>query len=247
MLTLGVVGSPNKAGLSSQLVDQALAGAASCGSQVRRLDLIDYDIPSFPRSAKKRYDEIDELVAEADAMVIGSPVYYKDVSGLVREFIDYLHSGPKSEKMPGEPALGMCVAGGSGMGQITALRSLHGFFFFRHLRPIDPIPVSRFSFRVALKEAYAGGQQVARMAPSRRPFKDLAEKITHFCRLKYLRFDIVDEIIMLAGQMLDSSEMEQLVLDKCRSSMKEARALRNQGRRDEAIHYAVEVYETLFH
>ena len=93
MLTLGVVGSPRKDGLSIQLVDQALAGAAASGSQIRWLCLIDYDIPSFPHSAERRYDEIDELVAEADAMVIGSPAYYKDVSGLAREFIDYVHSG----------------------------------------------------------------------------------------------------------------------------------------------------------
>ena len=225
MLTLGLVGSPRKHGLSSQLVDQALAGAASSGSQVRRLYLIDYDIPSYPRSAKRRYADIDELVAEADAMVIGSPVYYKDVSGLVREFIDYVHSRPKPHKFAGLPALGMCVAGGTGRGQITALRSLYGFFFFHGVRPIDPIPVSRFNFQIALEKAYAGGQEVAKRAPSRQPFKDLAKKTTYYYKLKYLRYDIVDEITMLAGQALDSSEAQQSVIDKCRSALKQAQDL----------------------
>ena len=246
MLTLGVVGSPRKNGLSGQLVDQALAGAASGGSQVHRLNLIDYDIPSYPHSAGKRHSDIDELVTEADAMVIGSPVYYKDVTGLVREFIDYLHSGPKETKMKGQPALGMCVAGGTGMGQITALNSLHGFFFFRHLRPIDPIPVSKFNFQTALKEAYVGGQEVAKRALSRRPFENLTEKITHFSRLKYLNYDIVDEIIMLVTQILDSSKAQQSVIDKCRGTLKQAHNLRDEGRKEEAIKYATEIYEKMY-
>jgi multimeric flavodoxin WrbA len=82
MLTLGVIGSPRKKGLTSQLVNQALDGAASGGSEIHWLYLIDYEIQSFPRSVDNRYEDLDKLVAEGDAMVIGSPVYYKDVTGI---------------------------------------------------------------------------------------------------------------------------------------------------------------------
>jgi len=149
--------------------------------------------------------------------------------------------------MSGLPAFGMCVAGGSGMGQITALRSLYGFFFFRGLRPFDPIPVSRFNFQTALKRAYAAGQELASTGPSRQPFEDLAAKITHFYKLKYLRYDIVDELIMVAEQMLDSSEAEQAVIDRCRNALEQARDLRREGKKDEAIAPAVEVYEALYY
>ena len=247
MLTLGIMGSPRKNGLTSQLVSQALKGASSGGAEVRRVNLIDYEIPSYPRSRDQRYADLDELVSAADAMIVGSPVYYKDVSGLVREFIDYVHSGPRKHKMEGQPAFGMCVAGGSGMGQITALRSLYGFFFFRNFRPIDPIPVSRFNFQAALKEAYDRGQALAGISGPRQPFADLAERIAHHYNLKYLRYDMVDEIIMLSEQMLTSADKEQAVLDRCRSAYEQAVSLRDEGRKEEAIPHAAEVYRTLFH
>ncbi len=247
MLILGVMGSPRKNGLTNQLLDRALEGAASGGAEVRRIYLIDYDMRPFPRSVEGHDAELDQLVAEADAMIIGSPVYYKDVTGLTREFIDYLHSGPKTNKFAGQPAFGMCVAGGSGMGQITALRSLYGFFFFRNFRPLDPIPVSRFNLKTALQEAYARGQQLAGLSGPRQPFADLAEKIRHFYSLRYLDYDIVDELVMVAGQMLASAEKEPAILEQCRSDCEQARSLCEQGRKEEAITPAVSVYQTLWH
>ena len=247
MLILGIMGSPRKNGLTSQLVSRALEGADAGGAEVARVDLIDYEIPSYPRSRHQRYADLDELVSAADGMIIGSPVYYKDVTGLVREFIDYVHSGPKEHKMEGQPAFGICVAGGSGMGQITALRSLYGFFFFRNFRPIDPIPVSRFNFQAALQEAHDRGEQLAGISGPRRPFTELAERLAHFYCLRYLRYDMVDEIIMLAEQMLSSADKEQAILDRCRSALELAGSLRDQGRKEEAIAPASEVYQTLFH
>ena len=245
-MVLGVFGSPRRNKLSSQLVARALEGAASTGAEVRRLYLVDYDIPSFPRSAKTRHEDLDKLVTESDAMVVGSPVYYKDVSGLVREFIDYLHSG-KQYDLEGEPAVGLCVAGGSGMGQITALRSLYGFFFFRNMRPIDPIPVSRFNFEKALDDAYASGERLTQMAASRQGFKDLTEKLKHFSSLAYLDYDMVDEIILVGEQLVESSEKEASVLDPCRKTVREAAQLRDKGKKQEAVETAVGVYEALFH
>ena len=179
-------------------------------------------------------------------MVVGSPVYYKNVSGLVREFIDYLHSG-KQYDLEGEPAVGLCVAGGSGMGQITALRSLYGFFFFRNMRPIDPIPVSRFNFEKALDDAYASGERLTQMAASRQGFKDLTEKLKHFSSLAYLDYDMVDEIILVGEQLVESSEKEASVLDPCRKTVREAAQLRDKGKKQEAVETAVGVYEALFH
>lgn len=246
MMILGVFGSPRRSKLSSQLVARALEGAASAGADVRRLYLVDYDIPSFPRSAKTRHEELDRLVTESDAMVIGSPVYYKDVSGLIREFIDYLHSG-KHYDLEGEPAVGICVAGGSGMGQITALRSLYGFFFFRGMRPIDPIPVSRFNFQKVLDVAYSRGERLARMSETRQGFLDLTEKLKHFSSLAYLDYDMVDEIILVGEQLLESSEREASVLESCRKAVREAAQLRDKGKKQEAVEVAVGVYEALFH
>lgn len=245
---LGVFGSPRKDGLSSQLVDNTLEGAESAGVQTKRLYLIDY-WPSKYEAAPwihPRIRKVDDIVAEADAIVLGSPVYYKDVSWLMKWFIDYIH-GTRTPGIDGEPALGISVAGGSGMGQITALRSIYGFFFFTGLRPIDPIPVSRFSFDKALEEAYKSGRKLAELSGQRQTFKGLAEKISYYYSLRYLNYDIVDEILLLAEQLLDSSEKDKSILEHCRSEYEEAKSLTDRGRKTEAIHHAVNIYHTLYY
>ena len=245
MLILGVFGSHRRNKLSSQLVVRALEGASSAGADVRRLYLADYDIPPFPHSAEIQHEELDRMVAESDAMIIGSPVYYADVSGFIREFIDYLSGGHYD--LEGELAVGICVAGGSGMGQISALRSLYGFFFFGGMKPIDPIAVSRFNFQKALDIAFHSGKKLARQSGSRQVFRDLNEKLKYFSSLSYLNYDMVDEIIMVGEQMVESSEKDAAALAPFRRALNKAVRLKNKGSKQEAIEAAVGVYEALFH
>lgn len=245
---LGVFGSPRKDGLTSQLVTSTLEGAGSAGVQVSRLYLTDFRQSGHETSPwlRRRIEKLDRMVAEADALVLGSPVYYKDVSWLMKEFIDYMH-GTRIPRLDGRPALGISVAGGSGMGQITALRSMYGFFFFRGFRPINPIPVSRFNFDEALEEAYASGRRLAELSSQTKPFKGLAEKITYYYSLKYLDYDIVDEILLLAEQLIHSSQKEESLLAKCKSEYDKAKSLIDQGRKADAISHAVDIYHALFH
>ena len=246
MLIVGVNGSPRLNGLTIQLVDRALLGAHRAGADVQRLDLIEFDIKPWPHSARQSFDDLDRLLTDADGLVLGSPVYYKDVSGLMREFIDYLHHVRAVGNRPGRPGFGISVAGGSGMGQIDALGSLYGYFFFRGYRPLDPIPVSRFSFPKALDESEVMGVALAQATGEAIPFADTAEKLAHYASLRYLDFDGVDEFMLLVGQILDSEPVDTEALRDQQKRYREAQRRLSEGSRDEAIELAAPIYDALF-
>ena len=247
MLIVGFNGSPRSNGLTIQLVNSALEGAREAGAEIQRVDLIDYDIKPWPHSARQRFEELNKLASEADGLVLGSPVYYKDVSGLMREFIDYLHSVRSVSSTPGKPGFGLAVAGGSGMGQINALGILYGFFFFRGFRPMDPIPVSRFNFRQALIAARERGAEIVGAAANPVPFSGVADKLTHYHGLDYLGYDLVDEFLLLVGQMLDSAPGDAQGIEEHRANYKLARGLVSQGKKQEAIAPAAAIYDRLWH
>jgi len=247
MRILGVMGSPNKKGLTTRLLARALEGAAAAGAEVRQVDLIDYTIQAWPRSVHDRDEELDRLSAEADAIVLASPVYYKDVTGLMRDYIDYLHNVADVSRVGGKSGFGVSLAGGSGMGQVVALQSMYGFYFFRGFRPIDPIPVSRFNYDEALDTCYQRGREVVKAAQSPQPFAGLAEKVAHYARLQYLDYDIIDELLMVVEQMLSTAEAEPEALAECRELFCEARESVVAGRKQDAVEPAAKVYDRLFH
>jgi len=246
MFILGVMGSPNKQGLTTRLLARALEGARTAGAEVRQVDLIDHAIQPWPRSVHDRDPELDRLSGTADAIILASPVYYKDVTGLMRDYIDYLHNVPEVSRVEGKPGFGIALAGGSGMGQVVALQSMYGFFFFRGYRPLDPIPVSRFSYSQALDTCYRRGQEVVSATPPT-PFGGTADKVAYYSSLQYLDYDIVDELLMLVEQMLSTAEAGPDVLAECHERFAEARELVAAGRKRDAVMPAAQVYDRLFH
>jgi len=98
MNIVGFVGSPRKGGNTDRLVEEILAGAHDAEHQTEKFYLTDYALTPIdavygeeanwtdPRQAPA--DRlIDEIVA-ADAVILGSPVYWFNVSGLLKLFID---------------------------------------------------------------------------------------------------------------------------------------------------------------
>ena len=132
------------------------------------------------------------------------------------------------------------------MGQIDALGSLYGFFFFRGYRPLDPIPVSRFSFARALDESEAKGAELVSAAKESVPFVDLAEKLSHYASLSYLDYDVVDEFMLLVGQILDGEQVDTEALQKHRRSYGAAGRRLAEGHRDEAISLLAPIYDATF-
>ena len=107
MKVYAINGSPRSGGNTAALLDSFLAGAASAGENVEthRIDLylLNYKgcTECFGCKVKggKSYgrcaynDEIKELlweVANADAVAFGSPVYFGDITGQLRSFLERL-------------------------------------------------------------------------------------------------------------------------------------------------------------
>ena len=89
MSILFINGSPNKNGNTAKLAAKLLSGKI-----YQTLDLVDYRLYSYGQ--KFEDDQFDEIVAAmkaADAVIIGSPVYWHNMCGAVRNLIDRFY-GP---------------------------------------------------------------------------------------------------------------------------------------------------------
>lgn len=89
MSILFINGSPNKNENTAKLAAKLLSGKT-----YQELDLVDYKLYSYGQ--KFEDDQFDEIVAAmktADAVIIGSPVYWHNMCGSVRNLIDRFY-GP---------------------------------------------------------------------------------------------------------------------------------------------------------
>ncbi len=105
MKVIGVNGSPRKTWNTATLLEKVLEGAASQGAETELIHLYDLNFKgcrscfscktkggeSYGRCAVK--DDLAPIlnkVEEADAIVLGSPIYLGDVTGEMRSFIERL-------------------------------------------------------------------------------------------------------------------------------------------------------------
>ena len=95
---IGIVGSPRKQGNSSSIVNEVLRGAKDSGAQTEVFYLNSMNIKGcqscmYCRSnndccIKDDMQEILENIKEADAVVIGSPIFIYQVSGQTKIMMD---------------------------------------------------------------------------------------------------------------------------------------------------------------
>ena len=101
MKIVGIVGSPRKQGNTATLVNEVLRGARDSGASDKLFYLNEMNIRGCQgcRACKKpdsmciQKDDMTMLyseIKEADAVVIGSPVYFCQVTGQTKIFIDRL-------------------------------------------------------------------------------------------------------------------------------------------------------------
>ena len=136
MKILAIVGSPRPNGNTSYLVDQALQEAAARGIETEKIMLTEYEVnpcdghencASF--SACKHDDDapmiLDKFV-NADGIILGSPVYYYNMTAQMKAFVDrnyflYTHGIPKKMVCAG------LIVIGAGAGLEPAFRALRRF------------------------------------------------------------------------------------------------------------------------
>ncbi len=82
-------GSPNKNGNTAKLAKELLNG-----KEYETLNLTDYKIYSYGQQfSDDQFDEVLEKMREADTIVIGSPLYWHNICGAVRDLLDRFY-GP---------------------------------------------------------------------------------------------------------------------------------------------------------
>ncbi len=92
-MILGINGSPNKDGLSVQLLDEALESCQKEGSETKLIHLMDFNLTNDYGDYKKTpegFEEILSLMKEADGVVLASPTHWFGVSSLMKSFLDKL-------------------------------------------------------------------------------------------------------------------------------------------------------------
>ncbi len=253
MLVLGIVGSPRKNRRTNELVDYALQGAASAGAETQKVYLIDYEIRAFGgqggSSEAFTYGPRDlaALCGQADALVLGAPVYWGDINGLTKDFMDTVQT-PNSS---GKPALGTAIAGGSGKGLLSGVQSVYHFFYHRQFRAVPGVPVSRFNWDWARSQLMKGGELLVSLARQPKAFAGASwddkwpDVTAHYATLPYLRADPVDEFVMLAEELIHISADAKV--EQARAHMHEAYRLLHEGNRGEAGRRAVTAYQLLFY
>ena len=105
MYIIAINGSPRKNGNTATLLNKALEGASSQGATTELINLYDLNfkgcVSCFACKLKggKSYGKCaykDELtlvldkIESADAVILGSPIYFSDVTGEMRSFIERL-------------------------------------------------------------------------------------------------------------------------------------------------------------
>jgi len=199
-IVLGLVGSPNKEGRTNELVSAALAGAAATGATTELVQMSEHVVEACrdclpwvcAKNLKCTYkDEGFELLSkkilDSGALVLGTPVYWGDTSGMVRYLlIKMCRVFARSGQLKGLPALGMAIAGGTGNGTSTSLRPLYHFFRIMQMRALEPLPATRFDMDKATKAAEAAGHRIGGMAAARSPFESGDECLLWYDSLPYL-------------------------------------------------------------
>lgn len=249
---LGIVGSPNPEGRTFQLVSAALAGAARAGARTELVQLGEHVVAACrdclpwvcQTNLKCTYEDealefVSNKILSCGALVLGSPVYWWDISGLVKYLIlkmfrIYARSGP----LNGLPALGLAIAGGTGNGLVSGLRPLYHFLQMMQTRALPPLPATRFNFDQALALASQQGQRLAGLAGQRRPFASLAERLLWYDDLPYLGLSRAGERRLLAGLVCRALPEDQSPAQ----GLAQAEALGAAGRRLEALVEISRVY-----
>lgn len=144
---LGISGSP-RLGATHRLVQAALLGAAEVAGTTteyiplagRRIEGCNGCGPCLARSACIIEDDMQPLyerLLAADAIIVGTPVYYGAPSALCRAFLERTQgfgSGEKRLRMK----VGGAIASGQGRngGQETALQSIHLWMHINDMLPV---------------------------------------------------------------------------------------------------------------
>ena len=117
---VGIVGSLRDGSYTRVGISRALDAAADTGATTELLDLREFDLPVFDADDREAGDAVEftQRVRNADAILLGTPVYHGSFSAPLKNALDYCGFDEFEHKTVGL----LAVAGGSF--PITALEHL---------------------------------------------------------------------------------------------------------------------------
>jgi multimeric flavodoxin WrbA len=136
MKVLGLSGSMRKEGNTAQLIKVILQRCKDAGIKTEFVSLAGKKIMpclGCEKCKKKKWcineaddwDAIARKVLDCDVLVIGSPTYYYDVGGQIKNFIDRTYSLYHDRKLAGRK--GVAVAVHANKGAVRTIQTLEGF------------------------------------------------------------------------------------------------------------------------
>jgi multimeric flavodoxin WrbA len=169
---LAVVGSPRKEN-TYRLIEAAVTAIAAKNVETELVHLADLDIKqcagcsSFceEKGECKIQDGMQELypkLKEADGIIIGTPTYYWNVTGLVKAFVDRTLPLYHAESLKGK--MGAAIAVSEENGQELALSAISSFFQLQNMKQGGGIALVRGDKPVGKAELRMGkalGETVA--------------------------------------------------------------------------------------
>ena len=98
MKILFINGSPNKNGNTVALAKKAVASR-----EYKSLHLVDYKVYGYGQNfANDQFADVVEAMKDADVILIGSPVYWHNMSGMVRNFLDRFYGVLREGELSGQ-------------------------------------------------------------------------------------------------------------------------------------------------
>jgi multimeric flavodoxin WrbA len=100
---IAINGSPRRTWNTATMIEKALEGAAAAGAEIELIHLVDLDFKGCmscfgckrignPHFGKCNYHDaltpVLEKASEADVLLLGSPIYIGEVTGMMRNFIE---------------------------------------------------------------------------------------------------------------------------------------------------------------
>ena len=254
-MVVGLVGSPNRDGRTNQLVKAALEGAARTGAPTELVQMADHVVAACKdclpwvcqTNQKCTYEDqafeyLSQKVLNCGALVLGTPVYWWDTSGMVKYFIlKMFRVYARSAPIQGLPAIGIGIAGGTGNGLISGLRPVYHFFQMMQMRALEPLPATRFNFDAAVQRAGELGSQLAPMIQRRTPFTPPEERLLWYDSLPYLGLSRAGERRLLAD--LTTMALSPNTQSPVPFGLARADALSAAGRLLESLTEVTRIYE----
>lgn len=185
MKTLILLGSRNAQGQTARAAEAFLAGVGAengMGEKVflpllklercRQCEDTGYgDCKKIGRCIiEDDFSSLVDKVLQADAVVFANPVYFGDLCESLRAFLDRLRRVTRhasiQDRLKGKPAVGICVAGGSGNNAPACTVSLEKVLTHCGFEILDLIPAKRQNLELKLPVLKTTGQWLARTFPS---------------------------------------------------------------------------------